>query len=139
MESNSKTWLMVRILFIVLSIPAWLTITAVMQDDFSAPPSWDFPLFFIGFSAFSVVALSVFRNDKEWVAPSWRGNPFDIGRPLEGFHLSGWSFVAGAVALLLASLLQEQGDWAWVFPGCIGVGLLAGVRLVSIPEQRRGA
>ena len=129
---------MIRIALIALSAPAWLMIRNTMQDDFSASPSWYFPFVLVGFSAFGVVFLSVLRSDKDWVVPTWRGNLFDISRPLEGFHLSGWSFLAGAFALLLIGLLRDRADWAWVLPGCVGLGLLAGVRLVSIPEHRHG-
>ncbi len=72
------------------------------------------------------------------MAPNWRDNPLDISRPLEGFHLSAWSFLAGAVALLVFGLFQKPTDWAWVLPASLGVGLLIGVRLVAIPEHRRG-
>lgn len=109
-----------------------------MQDDFSSPPSWYFPLAIAGFAAFGVVFLSVLRSDQEWTTPSWRHNPLDTSRPLEGFHLAAWSFLAGALALLMAAALREPTDWAWVLPACIGIGFLAGVRLVSIPEHRHG-
>jgi hypothetical protein len=138
MASKPQAWLIFRIVLIALSAPVWLLIRNSMQGAFSAPPSWYFPFVLVGFSAFGVVFLSVFRSDKDWVAPTWRGNPFDGSRPLEGFHLSGWSFLAGAFALLLIGLLRDPTDWAWVLPGCIGLGLLSGVRLVSIPEHRHG-
>jgi len=138
MASKSQTWLIIRIVLIALSAPVWLVIRNSMRDDFSAPPSWYFPFVLVGFSVCGVVFLSVLRSDKDWVAPTWRSNPFDSSRPLEGFHLSGWSFLAGAFALLLVGLFRDLADWAWVLPGCIGLGLLAGVRLVSIPEHRHG-
>ena len=138
MESRSQTWLIVRVALVALSAPSWLMIRATIEDDFSVPPSWYFPLFLAGFSLFGVVFLSVLRSDKEWGAPNWHDNPLDMTRPLQGLHLSAWSFIAGAFALLLFGLLQAPIDWAWVLPGCIGIGLLAGVRLVSIPEHRHG-
>lgn len=139
MESRSQTWLLVRIVFVLLSMPAWLVIRAQMQDGFSRPPSWYFPLLITGFGAFAVVLPSVLRSDKEWVAPSWRNSLLSTGRPLEGFHLCAWSFLAGAFALLVVGLFREPTDWAWVLPGCIGIGILAGIRLVSVPEHRLGA
>ena len=138
MESRSQTWLLVRIAFVLLSAPAWLAIRAQMQDDFSKPPTWYFPLVLVGFSAFAVIFLSILRSDKEWVAPSWRSSPLDLGRPLERFHLSAWSFLAGAIALLVMGFFREPTDWAWVLPASVGIGMLTGVRLVSIPEHRHG-
>ena len=82
--------------------------------------------------------LSVFRSDKRWIAPSWCNSPLDLGKPLEGLHLSAWSFLAGAFALLTSGLYREQADFAWVLPACIGIGFLIGIRVVSIPEHRHG-
>lgn len=138
MESRSRSWLAFRIATVLLSLPAWIVIRSQMQDDFSDPPSWYFPLLLTGFVAFGVVALCALRSDKEWAAPSWRNNPFDIARPLEGFHLSAWSFLGGALALFLSGLMREPIDWAWVLPGCMGVGILLGVHIASIPEDRHG-
>jgi len=138
MESRSQTWLIVRVLFVALSAPAWLMARATMQDDFSAPPSWYFPLILVGFSLIGVIFLSVLRSDKEWAPPSWRANPLDVSRPLQGFHLAAWSLIVGSLALVAAGLFREQADWAWVLPACVGIGMLAGVRLVSIPKHRNG-
>ncbi len=109
-----------------------------MQEDFPTPPRWHFLLILIGFSAVSVLVLSVLRSDKDWVSPSWSESPLDAGRPLDGLHLAAWSFLAGAFALIVTGMLRGPTDWAWVLPGCIGLGLLVGIRLVSIPEHRRG-
>jgi len=138
MDRLPLTWLQLRIALVVLSAPAWLAIRAAMQDDFSTPPSWHFPIILIGFSGFFVLFLSVLRADMEWVAPSWHHSPLDNHRPLEGLHLSACSFLAGALALLVVGILREPTDWAWVLPASVGLGLLVGVRLASIPEARNG-
>ena len=138
MESRSQTWLIIRIASLVLSAPLWLIFRAEMPGDFSVPPSWYFPLFLVGFSLFSVIFISVIRSDKEWVAPSWYDNPFDRSRPLQAFHLASWSFLVGSLFLLVVGLFREQPDWAWVLPACMGIGMLAGVRYVSIPKRGHG-
>lgn len=138
MDRRLPTWKFFRIALVFLSAPAWLLIRSAMQDEFSTPPSWHFLIILIGLSGFSVLLLSVLQSDKEWASPRWSENPLNNDRPLEGFHLSAWSFLAGAFALFLAGMLREPVDWAWVLPGCIGLGLWVGICLVSTPERRHG-
>ena len=138
MGTTSQNWKAVRVALVLLSAPLWLFFRSEMQGDFSAPPRLHFPLVLFGFSLFGVIVLSVLRSDKEWVIPSWHANPFDMARPLEGLHLSAWGFIVGALALLLVGVLRAPIDWSWVLPGCVGVGLLAGIRVVSIPIHRSG-
>jgi len=131
MDRFSQTWFRVRLALVALSVPVWLFIRAAMSDDFSRPPPWHFPFIIGGFTLFGVVALYVLRSDMDWHRPSWTANPFTSSAPLEGVHLSGWSFVVGALGLLAANLFIQPVDWAWVFPGSIGIGFLAGVRVVA--------
>ncbi|MCC8688093.1 hypothetical protein LN455_20460, partial [Xanthomonas campestris] len=131
MERSSHIWLTTRLTLVALSIPAWLLIRATMPDDFSQPPKWYIPFILGGFALVSVIAWQVLRNDLVWQRPSWTANPFNQSMPLEGLHLSGWSFVLGALGLLLANFFHQPTDWAWVLPGCIGTGLLVGVRVAA--------
>jgi hypothetical protein len=102
-----------------------------MPDDFSQPPKWYFPFVLSGFALVSVVAWQILCSDRDWHRPSWTANPFNQSTPLEGIHLTGWSFVAGALGLLVANLFHQSTDWAWVLPACIGAGLLVGVRVAA--------
>jgi len=102
-----------------------------MPDDFSQPPPWYFPFIIVGFTMFGVMAWHMLRSEMDWHRPSWTANPFNWGAPLEGVHLSGWSFVVGALGLLAANLFAQSTDWAWVLPGSIGVGFLVGARVVA--------
>ena len=131
MERSSHIWLIVRLILVALSIPTWLLIRAAMPDDFSQPPNWYFPFVLGGLTLASVVAWQAIRGDQYWHRPSWLANPLNQSTPLEGIHLSGWSFVVGALGLFTANMINHSTDWAWVLPGCIGVGLLAGVRLAA--------
>jgi hypothetical protein len=137
MQEASQNWKSIRVALVVLSAPIWLFFRSEMQGELSTPPSWYFPLVLCGFTLFGVIFLSVLRPDKEWAAPSWHANPFDMTRPLEGLHASGWGSIAGALTLFVFGMLQAQTDWSWVLPGCFGAGLLAGIRVVSIPIHRR--
>lgn len=121
---------------IVLQAPLWLIVRASMQDDFPSPPAWHVPLALIGFSLFGVIGWSTLDSAKDWSAPSLRANPFDNHQPLQGLHAGAWGFLAGAVALFLVGLFKTPVDWAWVLPGCIGAGILAGVRVAAIPPHR---
>jgi Co/Zn/Cd efflux system component len=131
MKESSNFWFFVRLALTLLAIPIWLVIRSNMQDDFSQPPKWYFVCASVGFAFFSVLSLSMLRTDKEWRVPSWFANPLDQNQPLEGMHLAGWSFVLGSIGLLISGMLGEPNDWSWAIPGCIGVGLLLGVRTVA--------
>ena len=90
----------------------------------------------IGFPLFGVIGWSTLDGGKDWSAPSWHATPFDNHQPLQGLHAGAWGFIAGAVTLVIAGQFETPVDWAWVLPGCIGAGILAGVRLVAIPPHR---
>ena len=130
MKESTTFWFYVRLALVALSVPIWLAIRSAMPDDFSQPPKWYFPCILIGFSLFSVFALSVLRSESHWQTPNWHANPLDHHRPLEGLHLTGWSFILGSFGLFFANLFYKASDWSWVLPGCIGLGLLLGVRLL---------
>jgi hypothetical protein len=136
MDTPPRNWKAIRIASIALHAPLWLIVRAMMEDDFSSPPEWHFPLVLIGFSMFGVIGWSTLDGGKDWSAPRWDVDPFDNHQPLQGLHMGAWGFIAGAVALLIAGQSETPVDWAWVLPGCIGAGILAGVRVVAIPPHR---
>ncbi|WP_111266037.1 hypothetical protein [Marilutibacter maris] len=122
---------MIRLILVAFSVPAWLVIRAAMPDDFSQAPQWHFPFIVVGFTAFGVVAWRMFHSDMEWKRPRWSASPFNWSTPLEGIHLSGWSFIAGGLGLLVANLFAQAADWAWVLPGSVGLGFLVGAHVVA--------
>ena len=131
MERSPHIWFRIRVALVALSIPAWLLVRAAMPDDFSQPPAWYFPFVLAGFALGSVLVWQMLRGDQNWCRPSWTANPLNQDAPLEGIHLAGWSFIVGALGLLVTSLFHQPLDWAWILPGCIGIGLLAGIWVAS--------
>lgn len=136
MDTPPRNWKAIRIALIALYAPLWLVVRAMMEDDFSSPPAWHVPLVLLGIPMCVVIVWSTLDDGKDWSAPSWHATPFDSHRPLQGLHAGAWGFIAGAVALLIAGLFKTPVDWAWVLPGCIGAGILAGMRVVAIPFHR---
>jgi hypothetical protein len=55
-------------------------------------------LFVVGIQAFNS------RSDPEWRYPGWALSPFNLGQPLQFFHLGGYFIFAAGVGALLRSL-----------------------------------
>ena len=138
MEFPPRGWLHLRVALVALAVPLWVVVRSRMPDDFSGPPAWYFPLILAAFAVFSVMFVCVLRPDLDWSRPVWSANPFLLRQPLQGLHLSGWSFVVGAAGLLVQNVSSQASDWSWVLPGSIGLGWLVGIELVSIRARGDG-
>lgn len=135
MKTASLVWLLARIAIVGGSLLSGTSFVQ-MPGDFSTP-SPGFALVLVAACAAGTCVVWGLQTINPagraaWVRPSWLANPFvPVLRPLDVFHLAGWSAMASGTSALYLGLLQSPRTWAGELPLCVGVGVWIGVRLVA--------